>query len=415
MPLTPRPFGLPPDLQYVLDGACECHEIMSHHHHALWRYGDPDRIDAIFNEPRPDEGARWFLRRRRRGCLGLIAYAEEIIAEMDEVEREAMAVFAFAHGRQIISEYAEFLAGWNFEDEIKGGCALPFRKVLRGTADGVPFPRTRRRLYSPAAIRRYIRNHDDWDWLGDVVAGVAMLPVPSSVELPAAFREREELIRQAHRAEMRRMAEQVQWQRIEKAPRLCPKERRRKRSIVKRAAVMAAAMLGAGTVSAFARGEPVRLVGDQVAFELRAQGQLGHLGHGGVEVSVVARDGARLAKLCVYHEDTPALDQLTAFALRVAAGDERSIVETGNLYAIEGAAADHPIIADRFKLRGDEIETVEEAALRLLRRDEPFRLASAAYRIDTAPIYREAVARALFGRRWQHFMPGAGPVREAME
>lgn len=186
-----------------------------------------------------------------------------------------------------------------------------------------------------------------------------------------------------------------------------PRDRRRRQGVIKRASVMAAALLGAGTVSAFARGEPIRIPGQEVAFELRSTSRLGHIGHGGVEVAIVSHDGKRLSKLCVYHDETPALDQLTAFALRIAAGDEREIISTGNLYAVEGNAADHPVLIERLNARATEI--VYGGALRgghILGRDDQFRLRCSAYCIETAPVYRRAVAHVLFGRRAPLFLRG---------
>lgn len=396
--------GLPPDLQYVIDGACDAHEIMGHHHHALWNYGDASRIDAIFNAPSREGSGRSFMRGRRLGCAGLIAYADEIMAQMDAVDREAMAVFAFNDAGLIVAEYADFLAGWNFEDEIKGGCAIPFRDVLHGSRDGIPSPRAARRLRGEGSIRRYVKLYYDWAWLKDVVAGVARLPVPASRDLPEAFIRRAEEMQAARRA-AQRAAEERCWAEHAGKPYtiLKPQERRRRQSVVKKAAVMAAAMLGASTVSAFARGEPVHVAGRDVVFEFRSASRLDVLGHGGVDVALLSKEGKRLSRLCVYHEKTPALDQLTAFALRIAAGDEQEIIKTGNLFGIEGAAANHPALMERIKAKAEA-----PAPLRAWHRneDELFRTRCAAYCAETSPIYRRAVAEVLFGRRSHHFVGG---------
>lgn len=395
--------GLPPDLQYVIDGACDAHEIMGHHHHILWNYGEANRIDEIFNAPSREGSYR---RGRRLGCAGLIAYADEIMAQMDAVDRAAMAVFAFNDASLIVAEYADFLAGWNFEDEIKGGCAIPFRDVLQGTRDGIPSPRAARRLRGESAIRRYVKLYSDWDWLKDVVSGVAGLPVPASRELPEAFIRRDEEMRAARRAAERAAAERFRAEQSRKPYTIVkPHERRRRRSVVKKAAVMASAMLGASAVSAFARGEPVRIAGQDVIFEFRSASRLDFLGHGGVDVALLSKEGKRLSRLCVYHEKTPALDQLTAFALRIAAGDEQEIIKTGNLFGIEGAAADHPVLMERIKAKA-ETPAPDRGWHR--NDDEQFRARCAAYRAGMAPIYRRAVAEVLFGRRFHHFLGDPG-------
>lgn len=393
--------GLPPDLQYVIDGACDAHEIMGHHHHILWNYGEADRIDAIFNAPSRETSYR---RGRRLGCAGLIAYADEIMVQMDAIDREAMAVFAFNGASRIVAEYAEFLAGWNFEDEIKGGCAIPFRDVLQGTRDGIPSPRTARRLRSESAIRRYVKLYSDWDWLKEVVAGVMRLPIPASRELPEAFVRRDEEMREGRRIALRIAEDRFRAEYGTKPHKVVkPQERRRRQSVVKKAAVMAAAMLGASTVSTFARGEPVHVPGRDVVFEFRSASRLDALGHGGVDVALLSKEGKRLSRLCVYHEKTPALDQLTAFALRIAAGDESEIIKTGNLFGIEAAAADHPALMERIKAKAE----VPAPARGWHRNDnERFRARCAEYCAETAPIYRRAVAEVLFGRRFHHFLGG---------
>lgn len=399
--------GLPPDLQYVIDGACDVHEIMGHHHYALWNYGDADKIDTIFNAPSRDGNYR---RGRAAGCLGLIRYADEIIASMDDVERQAMAVFAFNGSRRIVAENAEFLAGWNFEDTIKGGCAIPFRRVYRGTEDGLPFPKADRYLNAPGAIRRYVKLYSDWDWLKAVVAGVKLMEPPRSLALPDAFLRREEEMRAARVAAQREAHARFEAEHGVKRKPVPYKVVKQRQSVVKRAAVMAAAVLGASTVSAFARGEPVRVQGHEIVFEFRASGNLHHLGHGGVDVSLLSKGGERLSNLCVYHADTPALDQLTAFALRISAGDEREIIRTGNLFGIQAAAIEHPALAERAKARA---EAAVIGLPRRFRRDEAFKLRQAAYYARHRDLYQRAVAEVLFGRMAHHFVGGADMTAEA--
>jgi len=411
--------GLPPDLQYIIDGACDAHEILGHHHFALWNYGDPDRIDAIFNEPCRAGSGRSFMRGRRLGCMGLIAYADEIIAQMDPVEREAMAVFAYNHADRIVVEYAEFMAGWNFEDTIKGGCAIPFRDVLHGTRDGIPSPRAARRLKGPKAIRRYVKGGSyEWGWLRDVVASVLNIPAPASRDLSEAFVRRDDEMRAARRVAERAAMERFRIEHATKPYKVVkPQERRRRQSVVKRAAVMAAAMLGASTVSAFARGEPVRIAGQDIVFEFRSASRLDAMGHGGVDVALLSNDGKRLSKICVYHDKTPALDQLTAFALRIAAGDEQEIIKTGNLFALEGAAADHPVLMQRIKEKAETPAHGVVAGPARVNRwhrndDELFRARCAAYCVETSGIYRRAVAEVLFGRRADQFVSAARSEKE---
>ncbi len=114
--------------------------------------------------------------------------------------------------------------------------------------------------------------------------------------------------------------------------------------MTRRAAVMAAGLLGAATVSAFARGEPVTLPGASCSLIVERTGPLHALGHGKMAVSVAAHDGTKLADLCVYIDQTPALDQLTAFALHTSAGIESEIIAASNIIRTYPGAEDHPAL-----------------------------------------------------------------------
>ncbi len=398
--LNERLAHLPADIGYILDAACEEHEILGCHHYALNAYGETARLDEITNRER---GA-WRLRGHREMAAEICDYANEIIAEMPASERLYVANMAHAHARKIVNDYADHLASWNFEDATVGGCAISFRGRVRMRKDGTPTPKALHRLRSPKAIRRYVK-FAEIEHLRAPLAVLHALPSPDDIRFGGAFLdeidERITARRDAQYAAMRRIAEQAR----DSMPVVRMRKKRAKavaesRKVVKRAAVLASALLGASTVAAFAKGQPVVLPGEAVNFEITAQGCLSQLGHGGVRVGLIGKDGRRLAGLCVYHEGTPAFDQLTAFALRVEAGEEAEIIETGNLYQITNAGAEHEIL----KRKQKAIPVVEYPDARWAGARSPLLQArKAEYLAEFLPIYREAIALRLFGRRAREF------------
>ncbi len=392
-----RKFPLPADLQYVLDGACEEHELLSHHHFALTRYADTRLLDDAANRE-PDLSGRFRLSARRAMAISIAAYADEIIDQMPDEERAHCSTLGYAHMRKAIDDYADHLSDWNYTDVIKGGCAIGmhYRRIKRdqsGTKGAM------RVLYAPSAIRRYVRREiGQLDHIKELFRTTLRLPLPSSLQTGDNYLH---LMDQHLRAQ--REAQYAEMARIREMHKTTPykiaKKAREHRKITTKAAVMAVALVGTSAVSAFARGERVHIHGQEVDFAVRASGNMSAIGHGGVRVEILDKTGARLSNLCVYHEDTPALDQLTAFALRIQSGQERDIIETGNLFGVEAAALDNPVLKDRAKARAPADETD------IFPRDHNlFRLHLLAYQSDTLPLYRETVAVHLLGRRASEIM-----------
>lgn len=392
--LVERTFDLPADVGYILDGACEEHEILGCHHYAISTYGEVPRLDEIMNRERTGRG----IRGRRQMTDDICAYANEIIAAMPEHERAWVAVLAHAHARRIVDDYADHLASWNFEDATVGGCAIAFRSCLRMDRDGNPTPKARRKLHSPKAIRRYVRLYD-LDFLLSPLAVLKLLPLPNNASLADGFyREQERRIRERRDAQYAAMARVIDANRagLKKAPKQIKTESTA-RKVVKRAAVLASALLGASTVAAFAKGEPVQLSGQNINFEIRAAGKLSSVGHGGIKIMLSDKTGEKLAGLCVYHKDTPALDQLTAFALRIESGEEEEIVKVGNLYQVTPVGAQHDLLKSRIK-KEEPLGFYPDARLAGSRSPQ-FQARMAQYLGATLDIYRDAIATFLFGRR----------------
>ena len=114
------------------------------------------------------------------------------------------------------------------------------------------------------------------------------------------------------------------------------------------------------------------------------------LGHGGVILTAVDPNSKRkLANMCLYHDKTPALDQLTAIALAVSAGEEAEIMQTANLSRVTAAGRAHPLVQQR-----------GHGEARWRPRDDVARK-NEAYWQDTRDVWTECIGVFVLGRMWR--------------
>jgi hypothetical protein len=95
---------------------------------------------------------------------------------------------------------------------------------------------------------------------------------------------------------------------------------------------------GAETARASLDGEQITVNGRKFDFRLRVA-NLRSTAHGAIEVFVTDKDAVELASLCVYIDQTPALDQMAALILDVTAGNEDEIIRRANVIRSTKAAA----------------------------------------------------------------------------
>ena len=114
------------------------------------------------------------------------------------------------------------------------------------------------------------------------------------------------------------------------------------------------------------------------------------IGHMGLHVTAACpTTGVRLADLCVYHENTPALDQLTALSLAMQAGEEDEILKTANLSRVTDAGRAHPLILER------------GIAERRVRRYDEVREKNEAYWLETKQMWTDTLGVFVLGRMWR--------------
>jgi hypothetical protein len=120
---------------------------------------------------------------------------------------------------------------------------------------------------------------------------------------------------------------------------------KRRRKVLARSFTTLAQVAGQETARMFLGGDFIRIDGRAFSFLLRRRSDPTATGHSGLEIKLADRaSGEELTHLCLYFEDTPALDQVAAIAMHVAAGEEDDLIRTGNFYSVKEAAASHPAL-----------------------------------------------------------------------
>lgn len=132
-----------------------------------------------------------------------------------------------------------------------------------------------------------------------------------------------------------------------------------------------------------------------MGLEVCRRSSLADVGHGALEVRLLDPAGQRLAHVCVYFDRMPVLDQVAALAMLIATGDEASVIETGDLFAITSAGARHPLVTDRLAKNPPTTETSRAPA----RGAWEMKLAAQKrYLADTLPIYFDATVTLVWNR-----------------
>lgn len=395
-----RPQPLSNLAQHFLDGASENEEMLGAAATWLALYGDRHLIETAVDNLPPQ--CSW--KDRLAVALHLQGEAFRDASSAEQPWREAFLSSAALSGRRVLAGAADFYACWNYEDSIWGGCALPFKRAGRpsrrwGWKNPEPTPKVARRLRSRRAIAHYIAAAAETAEarrrvLADLVAGPIVFDENAarlfSLEWERAVHAWR--IAQSARARIEQVYAAERRSRGWTTARVIPHA---KRKPLLRAARIATQVVGAPAVRDFVAGRQVILPGDQFLFRIERGGAVDKAGHGALSISLIdPQSQQRLAGLCLYFDKTPALDQLAAVGLHLAAGDEGSLVETGNLYAIEPAGVAHPALSAR--VRTDARQTI------LGNSGDPthaMRFFAARYALEMFPVYQDVLADMTVGRR----------------
>lgn len=399
------PFA--PDVSWYLDCALEHGELDGGTHAALRLYALRSEVSAIIDDVPP---IGYYLNGRPipvrlRITARLADLADRIIAGLAADRRGAIAWAGIQHLKSEVDSLAWCLATWAIEDEIKGGCLKPYKRRMlapwqRRYEIG---PKLRRRLYGPNWVRRYVKLNDDARTLR--AKGTRALSRIRGIDVSTIQAAGDILAREmrAQHENYRRWNEHI-IRNLAPALRQKPEDQQRHRRILKRATSTAVAVLGPQPVSDFVAGRIVTIKGQTLDLEIGRVGSAATIGHSGIHVTAACpTTGARLADLCVYHENTPALDQFTALSMAMQAGEEAEIIKTANLSRVSDAGRAHPLIQER---------GLPERAWRP--RDE-VQLANEAYWTETRAMWTNTLGVFVLGRMWEPVCPTQTPLTHASQ
>ncbi|MGB3833719.1 MAG: hypothetical protein WA975_17860 [Mesorhizobium sp.] len=332
-----REAPLPPDLQYILDGGVEHGTLTGGAHIAIWLYGEVAEIDHISNMTREERG--WASTTAM--CCDLESYGQSLIDQTEPAQARAMRGATTASFLKALADHAEWIAGSAFEDAVWGGCSIPYHRV-RINRRGVIDKGLSRKLESSAFVKRAVERHRCevgfrhlmrmWDRIGRTLPPVT----PNGFDLLDAL-----LQDQRNRFNQRWAAYHAS-----KVKPIPPKQVRRNRRTTIRAATIAAAILGASSVSAFAKGETISIPAGDITIQVGREGPIHTTGHGALRIKLADAENKHLSGLCLY-QDLPALDQLASLALHAQSGSVSDLIAAGNLYNTAASAYSHPLLASK--------------------------------------------------------------------
>lgn len=346
-----QPYPLPPDVRYVIDGILGEQGIDDGSYIALNLFVPRKPIlDAIDNHDVDAGRLTW----RRRHALGLrlMDLVGTTLPGLPLEVRNGIAFSSLQWLRRDLEGLARVFAAWAFEDEITGGAMKPWlpRWRRRIRSNGEVGKRTMRRLGSPAFIARVVKGHHESRERREMGSRILDRVERATVLTDCLGSYAAEMAAQRERAYIESIRQFVETGGT--ADKEQPAARRRRirhrRAVIRRSLRAASAVLPASQIRAFARAESVRIAGCTLDLAVRPQAPLAERGHGVLDVTAMAHDGTeRLASLCIYHDRTPALDQLAALALAMGAGEEADIVHDANIVQMFPAGREHPLLAAR--------------------------------------------------------------------
>ncbi len=394
MQLNPHP--LPPDVEYFIDAAVDHEELDACAALTLKLYAPRTQLMSIIDQEYKHDGPAW-MRQRVRKCDDLTAVADSIHCQLPFEVRGPLAWAGVRHVRHCVTGAAHMMAWWAQEDMIKGGCGEPYKRARnrahwRHMNAYTLMPSQRRRLYNRGWIRKYVCQSPEKRRLEAMgvrtrarTRGVTWMSVMDQAEKISAMLEAQH---ENYRRTNERAIRQFATRNLRPARALTKAHRK----VAAKAAATAERVIGKDNLHRWNTAQPVTIVGDTIAFDVARSNSSTTLGHGGLILTAVDKDtGRKLANMCLYHEKTPALDQLTALALAVAAGEEAEIVTTANLSNVTDLGAKHPLIAGhkaaRMERQWRPRDVVQE-------RNEEYWLA-------TKPVWLNTLGAIVLGPDWE--------------
>lgn len=387
---------LAPDVEYFVDAALEHEEIDAAAALTLKLYAPRVAVMNIIDMEYKHDGPKYMMRRVSK-CDELTALADGILRQLPMETRAPLAWAGVRHVKHWVGGTANMMAWWAQEDMIKGGCGEPYKSARnrahwRHIDAYTLMPSQRRRLYDDGWIRKYVRHSPEKKNLVAMgirtrarVCGMDWLSASEQVAKIGAMLE-------AQHEGYRRTNERVIRQFAARELRISGRDTKHRRKVVAKAAATAERVIGRDNLNRWNAGHPVVIEGTSVAFEVARSGSSSTMGHGGLILTAVDLASRRkLANMCIYHEKTPALDQLTALALAVSAGEESEIMATANLSNVTELGSKHPLIENHASAKREQPWRPRDMVAEKNER----------YWQDTKHVWLEALGAHVLGRDWR--------------
>lgn len=290
---------------------------------------------------------------KREFSARLTAIADVVIAGLGADEQRAIAALRVSWLMRQATSLAWFFAITSFEDQTTGGALESWLPKPRLHPDGRPYRKVWARIHAPEFMRTKIAAERESEQFAAEVRRIMPVAPVEAVDTDLIDRWRQRI--EEERRIAREANDRLFWRGrgIDPLARfiMSPKQIAARRRVIKRAFRTAVRVLPAADVSKFARGDSIRLEGQKLDLIVERSGSLAGIGAHQLDITLAERGGKRLADLCLYIDNTPALDQLTGLALAMAAGDEHDLVRDANVIRVYPAGEAHPLLLGRTMAR----------------------------------------------------------------
>lgn len=312
---------------HCLDAMVEYGEVDAGTYMAMMLFADRKDISDILYG---DSDGGW----RYRVSEKLMRLADNIITNQSKEVQGCLVFLAIQQALRTMRTHATILADWAVSDMCEGGSLQPFKKTWKPYFDYRIPNKTRRKLYSRKWIKRYIRNNKETRNILRVFQTISK----RLLEVPVDFIKSDSSIADSIDADLKTI-----FRRSMKNAGLSNEIIREQRKVLKRSMRAAEAFVPKETVHAFIRNEEITVTGNNLILKATKTANLFSKGHGAFSVSVHTKEDVFLARLCVYFENTPVLDQLIGMVLFVFSGCEEEFVRSGNVINLSEAGRKHPL------------------------------------------------------------------------
>ena len=367
---------------HCLDAMVEYGEIDAATYMVMMLFADRKDInDILYGDS--DEGWRY------RVSEKLMRLADSIMINLPKNYQGCLLFLAIQQTLRVIKNHATILADWALTDMCEGGALEPFKRNYKLPLDYRILKKARRKLYSRKWIKRYIKNNKENANLKRLVHTIMTRMADVPLHLIRDDREIAEMLDHDLRTIFRRDSV------VCKSSKGAIMEQKK---VLKRSLKAAETFVSKETVKAFIDNKEISVEGKNLVLKATRTAQLSSNGHGAFSVSVHTKDDVFLARLCVYFEDTPVLDQLIGMVLFVSSGCEEEFIKRANVLALSEAGRMHPL----FEVNAKALDEMQEKLKRVERNYVPYEIVrqrSDDYWSDTGAIWTSELSAYLLGRK----------------